>query len=276
MAYPDDFIPELWSTRILENLDKQLVLASPTISQNTYESELSNFGDVVHIQQFNEGTAGAYSGTITYGTPTSTTKTLTINQDVYDAENIDNLDRAQANVDILDGYTRRLAYAIATNYDSYIGTLYSSSTLTVVTWDVGTTDAYTVVRTCRQRLDEANVPDDGQRYLVVRPAGYSALLANSSFIAAATDQGAQRVTTGFVGTILGFRVYMSNNLANTTGNFYKYLYGHPMAIQRAMPYMELKVQPRDTAFAVGIAMRAAYGAVAAHPTAFGDITADET
>ena len=126
-----------------------------------------------------------------------------------------------------------------------------------------------------KQLDEANVPYEG-RWLVVRPAGYANLLRNSNFIASDTEAGAGRVTSGRVGTIAGFDVFISNNLANTTGNFYKYLYGHGMGIQHAIQMNQIEAVRRDAAFATGVRGRVAFGAVAAQPTAFGDITADET
>lgn len=273
MAYPDDFIPEIWSARVLDTLDKNLVF--PRLLSDDYAGELAQGGDVVRIQKFSNVAAAAYSGTVTYGTPASSTVSLTVNQDYYGARNIDNLDRVQANVDLLNGYADRIAYGLRDQVDTYLASLYASSTLANIVWDVGTTDAWTVVTTAMEQLDAANIPYEG-RWLVVRPKGYSNLLRNSNFIASDTDAGAGRVTSGRVGTIAGFDVFISNNLANTTGPYYKYLYGHRMSIQYAIQMLQMQAVVRDAAFATGVRGRIAFGAVAAQPTAFGEITADET
>jgi len=273
MAYPDDFIPELWSARVLDTLDENLVF--PMLFRNDYQGEVANVGDTVHIQKFTDVTANAYSGTVTYATPASSTVTLSINQDVYAAVNVDDLDQVQSNVSLLNGYADRIAFSLASQVDTYLAGLYASSSLTAIAWDVGTTDAWTVVTTAMQQLDEANVPFEN-RWLVVRPKGYVNLLRNSSFIASDTEVGAGRVTSGRVGTIAGFDVFISNNIANTTGNFYKYIYGHGMGVQHAIQMLQIESVKRDAIFATGIRGRIAFGAVAAQPTAYGDITADET
>ena len=67
MAYPDDFIPEIWSARVLDTLDKNLVF--PMLTRNDYQGEVASAGDTVRIQKFTNVSAGAYSGSVTYATP---------------------------------------------------------------------------------------------------------------------------------------------------------------------------------------------------------------
>ena len=112
MAYPDDFIPEIWSTSILDNLKKALVL--PNIVDLTYAGDIANVGDTVRIQGPTQLTAATYTDgvtTVTYGNPSSTTRSLVIDKDYYVSFGVDDLDEVQSNVDLLTLYTRESAYA---------------------------------------------------------------------------------------------------------------------------------------------------------------------
>lgn len=42
----DNFIPEIWSARLLENLTKTLVYGQPTVVNTDYEGEISGLGSV--------------------------------------------------------------------------------------------------------------------------------------------------------------------------------------------------------------------------------------
>ena len=276
MAFPDDFIPELWSGALLDTLDKNLILTG--LTNNRHAGLVQNQGDTVHIQKFTNLTAGTYSGTVTYEAEASSTVTLSLNQDKYVATSLDskNILQAQSDVSLIQGYTDRIFYGLADDIDTYIGSLYAQSTLTAITWDVGTTDPWDAVLTeAAEQLNAANVPQEG-RWIVVRPAGLSALQRSADF-QRASDLGDQILQTGAIGMAAGFRVHMSNNLANTTGNFYQYLYGHPMAITHAIQMAPgVQAIDRDAAFETGLRARIVYGAVAEQTTAFGNIIADET
>lgn len=273
MAYPDDFIPELWSTALLDTLDKSLVLAN--LVNTDYQGNISRVGDTVHIQKPGSISVGTYSGSITYAAPTSTTSTLTISEDQYFAFKVDDLDELQSNVDLLRAYTDRAAYAMADAIDTDIAAEYANAGLTGVSLNVGTDDHYDKLVEAGQQLDEANVPRMG-RFYVVSPKGYADLLKNSNFIHATTE-GDRILRTGEIGTIAGFTVYMSNNLVNTTTNTYAYLYGTRAAITHAR---QLTGAPeairREDEFEWGIRGRLAWGNLVVQPNALGVMTADET
>ncbi len=272
MAYPDDFIPEIWSTTLLDTLDNALVLGAR--ANRNYQGDIQNVGDTVRIQTPGNLTVNTYSGTVTYQTPTSTTQTLLIDQDKYVAFDVDDLDAIQSNIDNVQVYTDRAAFGLADDVDSFIGSLYTAATAGNITFTLATSDAWAdVVVVAAQNLDTNNAPRTG-RWMVVTPAGFAAMLKNSNFIHA-SQLGDTVLRTGMVGVLGGFEIFVSNNLTFVAGtpNSTKALYGHTSGITLAMQMIGTpEAVRRDASFSVGVRARIAYGAKVVQPSVVGVIS----
>jgi len=275
-----NFIPDLWSARLIANLDLATVI---TLGANTnYEGEIRNVGDSVKIQQPGSITVNSYpaSADISYESPTSTTKTLSVDQDKYWAFTVDDLDAVQANVNLVDTYTQRAAVAIAEDVDKYLGSLYASQGAGDVTVDLtaSSVDLYGTFVDAALNLDENNVPRAG-RWAIVTPVVHAALLEDTKFIQA-SDLGDQTVTTGAVGRVAGMDILVSNNLtessSTSTTSVMKCLYGTSDSMTYAR---QLLGQPEalrlEGRFEDAIRGRLAYGAVVVQPDALGTITATQ-
>ena len=59
MAF-SNFIPEIWSARLLEHMDKVHVYAN--LMNRDYEGDIKAYGDTVHINLLGEITINDYSG----------------------------------------------------------------------------------------------------------------------------------------------------------------------------------------------------------------------
>ena len=269
----NNFIPELWSTALLDTLDKGLVLAG--LVNTDYQGNITGQGDTVHVNKVGSVTVAAYTGSLTWQSPSSSQVTLTIDNDYSFSFKVDDLDRVQANVDLLSQYTSRAAYAIADTIDQDIAAEYANAGLADINLDVGTDDFYVKLVTAAQQLDEANVPRMG-RWVAVTPKGYANLLQNSNFIHATTG-GDRVLATGEIGTIAGFTVFMSNNLVTTTTSTYQYMYGTRAAITHAR---QLTAAPEairlEDSFDTGVRGRIAWGNKVVQANALGAIVADET
>lgn len=96
------FIPTIWEARLLAHLDKALVYGN--LCNRDYEGDIRNYGDTVKINQIGNVEVKDYTkGTpITVdeidGTPTE----LHIDQQKYFAFHVDDVDAAQANVNLVD------------------------------------------------------------------------------------------------------------------------------------------------------------------------------
>ena len=270
-----NFIPQIWSARLLENLDNALVIAG--LANTRWEGEIRDVGDRVRIQRPNNVAVRDYPavGPIVYDDPTSTTRTLIVDQDRYWAITFDDLDRVQANIDLVNEYTQRAAYAVADDMDSFLALSYLNAgiTLPMASGD----NFYTVAVEAGQRLDENNVPRAG-RWLLVTPAGHAKLLGTDLFTQA-SDLGDQTVVSGTIGRIAGFDVLMSNNVVIVPGtpDIAQYMFGTRDAITFAR---QLLGQPEalrsEDRFEDRVRGRMAYGSLVVEPQALGVIEADET
>ena len=97
-----DFIPKLWSARLLANLDKKLVFRNAV--NTDYEGEITRFGDSVVINQMGAVTIKDYTGADIAAPDdvTGATQTLLIDQAKYFNFKVKDITKAQANVDLVD------------------------------------------------------------------------------------------------------------------------------------------------------------------------------
>ena len=268
----NNFIPEVWSAQLLTAFRKQHVFGN--LANRNYEGEIRNAGDTVRITTPAAITVGAYTGSVSYQTPTSAQQTLVIDKDRYWGFRLDDVDQAQANVSLMQAYMQEAAYSLADDYDADLASLYASAGLTQIELDVGTSDFYDIMVTAGQYLDEANVPRGG-RWVVMSPKGYADLLQNAQFIHA-TDAGAALIRSGALGMVSGFNVYVSNNLASNEALHKEYMYGTNQAITAAEQVLMTEAQRGPTAFADEVRGRFVYGRKVVRPFSLGVIHADET
>ncbi|MDX3161924.1 hypothetical protein PV369_41865, partial [Streptomyces scabiei] len=205
-----NFVPEIWSSRLLVATRKELVYASPTVVNRDYEGEIAEAGDTVRITSVSRPSIGTYvpgSTTITPEKLTTGQRTLLVDQSKYWAFSVDDVDKRQAKSNLIPAAMSEAAYNLADTIDQYVAGLYTqiqaANFLNLVGSPIDTyttpTDAYNkVLVPLRTKLTKANVPKRG-RYAVVPPEFYASLLLDERFIAAdkaATDEG---LRNGFVG-----------------------------------------------------------------------------
>ena len=193
------FIPKLWSARLLAHLDKAHVVAN--LVNRDYEGEIKAYGDTVKINQIGAITVSDYTKNTDIDDPeelSTTEKVLTIDKQKYFNFQIDDVDAAQVRTSLMDAAMQRAAYALA-------ATLYK-------------TNIYEELIKVKVKLDEKNVPTIG-RFLIIPPDVHGLLLAADLIVGTGGAMAESITKNGFVGTILGFDVYLSNNMGSlTNGN----------------------------------------------------------
>lgn len=124
------FIPTIWEARLLAHLDKALVYGN--LVNRDYEGDIRQQGDTVKINQIADITVRDYKkGTdITIDDVDGTPTTLTISQDKYFAFKVEDVDAAQANVNLVDAAMARASYAMRDVVDQYIASFYASAGVT--------------------------------------------------------------------------------------------------------------------------------------------------
>lgn len=266
-----NFVPELWSAQLITAFRKTHVFNS--LVNRNWEGEIRQFGDTVKIQTPGAIAVGAYSGTVSYETPDSTSQALVIDKDRYWAFQVDDLDAVQANVNLMSTYMQEAAYALADDVDGDLASLYANAGAGNINIDLTDSDVdfYSVAVEAGQKLDEGNVPR-GQRWMVVDPFGYATILKDAKFVHA-TAVADQVIRTGEVGQIAGFSVFVSNNLKTATTK--KYMFGTNQAITMAAQLLNTEAVRRDAAFADGVRGRLVYGRKVVRPAALGTISATQ-
>lgn len=212
-----NFIPDIWSARILTNLSRSAVALG--VCNTDYQGDAS--GGSVKITAITDPTIRTYTGAdITVEDIDDASQQLLLNQKKYFAFYLDDVERAQA-VDggaILSEASNRAAYGLANSMDQYIldvmvsGASASNPDHVIEEFTITKAEgAYNTLVDLSVKLDESDVPPE-QRWAVVTPAFYGLLLKDERFISAGDDAAAATRSNGRVGVAAGLEVYRSNNL----------------------------------------------------------------
>ncbi|MCD7886169.1 MAG: P22 coat protein - protein 5 domain protein, partial [Clostridiales bacterium] len=187
MAF-DNFIPEIWSARLLDHLDNVHVYAS--LMNRDYEGEIRAYGDTVHINQLGNITIQDYDGS-DIADPEELDgeqQNLVIDQAKYFNFQVKDIDNAQSNPKLIDAAMQRASYGINDVVDQYLANLllegcvadnilYTDSTAVTPT----AANAYDYLVDLGTALSEANVPMMG-RWVVVPPWFHALLLKDERFV----------------------------------------------------------------------------------------------
>ena len=230
----DNFIPELWSARLLANLDNTHVFANCV--NRDYEGEIRNLGDTVHIQKFGDITVSDYTKATGVGSPAEpgggSTVALTIDQAKYFNFKVEDIETVQANVNLMEKAMQRAAYAVAEMTDQFIAAMVDDS---AVTFEFGTesapkaltaANAYDTLVDLKVQFNKRNIPTMG-RFVVVPPEFLGLLEKDDRY----TKYDAADVkANGVRGKVAGFDIYESNNVVTKeVGSSPKVLHHHIMA-----------------------------------------------
>ncbi len=261
--YSGNFIPEIWSGKLIENFYDATVLAA--ISNTDYEGEIRSMGDTVNIRTTPEITIRDYvkGQTLTVENPDKPKLQLVIDKGEYFACVEDDVDKVQSDINMMDTWSKdaseRMKIKIdqrvltdllpdiaATNKGATAGEQSASFNLGTsgaplsVTKDGagGTTSVVDLIVDMGTVLDEANAPE-GDRYLVI-PAKMAGLIKKSELKdASLTGDGTSVVRNGRLGMIDRFTIYVSHNLYVDSGK-YSLIAGHKMGFTFASQMTEME------------------------------------
>ena len=215
----DKFIPTIWSARILAALEKQLVYNK--FFNRDYEGEIRDAGATVKIGLVGAPKVKKYTKGSEIEAPdevTVTDETLTIDQADYFNIKVDDVDAAQAKINLLESASSQTGYAFGDVTDQYLagllvagtgGTIGTKAAPKSIT-DAKPEDAYNLLVDLKVALDRQNCPTAG-RVCVVPPEFEGFMLKDSRFVAVATNDSNARLTEGTVYKSAGFEIHVSNN-----------------------------------------------------------------
>jgi hypothetical protein len=269
--YSGNFIPEIWSGKLIENFYDATVLAQ--ISNTDYEGEIKNQGDTVNIRTQPNITIRDYvkGQNLVVENPDKPKLQLLIDKGEYFACVEDDIDKVQSDVKLMDMWSKDASEQMKIKIDQRVLTdmlpdisalnkgatagaksaafnLGTTGSPLTVTKDgaLSTTPVVDLIVDLGTVLDEANCPESG-RYLVI-PARMAGLIKKSELKdASLTGDGTSVVRNGRLGMIDRFTVYMSHNLNVSSGKT-SIIAGHKMGFTFASQMTEMETIRSETTF----------------------------
>lgn len=278
-----NFIPTIWSARLLAHLDKKHVYAA--LVNRDYEGEIKNYGDTVKINQIGDITIQDYQKGKDIADPEDLSgdqTILVIDQAKYFNFAIDDVDKAQVNPKLMDAAMQRAAYGMNDVTDlSLANTMYlaaqnngsnlgSDDSVVVPTKN----DAYDYLVDLSTDLTEKDVPTEG-RWVVVPAWFHGLLLKDNRFVGNGTDYNKALIEGGEVGVAGGFKVWLSNNVPNTEGAKYKIIAGTNAGASYAEQILETKAYSPEKRFADAVKGLHVYGGKVVQPKCLSVLTASK-
>jgi hypothetical protein len=234
--YSGNFIPEIWSAKLIENFYDATVLAA--ISNTDYEGEIKSMGDTVNIRTSPELTIRPYQKgmTLTVERPDKPKIQLLIDQGEYFAAIEDDVDKVQADINLMDTWSKDASEKMKICIDANVLTgmlpdisaLNRGATAGRISGNINlgatgsalalTKDGASSTKSVTEFivdlgtvLDEANCPDS-DRFLVI-PAWVAGLIKKSDLKdASLTGDATSILRNGRLGMIDRFTLYVSHNL----------------------------------------------------------------
>lgn len=275
------FRPTVWSRELLRALEKVHVFTQGIVVNRNYEGEIRAAGDSVKIGAIGEIVIGNYTRNADITDPQDlddAQTTLVIDQQKYFAFQVDDVDAAQANINVMPEAMSRAGYGLANTADQFVAGLMIGSVPTAN--QIGSTvtpetlssaaEAYEYLVDLKVRFDQANVPDDGRRTIICPPWFVGQLLKDDRFVKAATAPAIRdAIVNGFIREVAGMNIVQSNNTRHeTTGTVgeYSWVVGcHPMATSFAEQIIQVEAYRMEKRFADAVKGLHVYGGKVVRP-----------
>ena len=263
--YSGNFIPEIWSGKLIENFYDATVLAA--ISNTNYEGEIRRMGDTVNIRTTPEITIKTYvkGQTLSVENPDKPKIQLVIDKGEYFACIEDDVDKVQADVNMMDTWSKdasermkiKIDQRVLTDILPSISSLNKGASAGRISGniDLGTSgSAIAITKTnvleyivdMGTVLDEANCPES-ERFLII-PAKMAGYIKKSDLKdASITGDSVSVLRNGRLGMIDRFTVYVSHNLSVTSGKF-SIISGHKMGFTFASQMTEMESLRAESTF----------------------------
>jgi hypothetical protein len=269
--YSGNFIPEIWSGKLIENFYDATVLAA--ISNTDYEGEIRQYGDTVNIRTTPEITIRDYvkGQSLTVENPDKPKLQLVIDKGEYFACVEDDVDKVQSDINLMDTWSKDASERMKIKIDQRVLTdilpgisafnkgatageqslsfnLGTTGSPLTVTKDgaSSTTSVVDLLVDLGTVLDEANAPE-GDRFVVI-PAKMAGLIKKSELKdAALTGDSMSIVRNGRLGMVDRFTIYVSHNLSVSSGK-YSIIAGHKMGFTFASQMTNMETIRSESTF----------------------------
>jgi hypothetical protein len=285
------FKGEVWSKVLLGSLPMKTVYAGPMVINREYEGEIAEGNDTVHITSLQDPTVSDYfvDQDLTYEDVQDAGLSFTVDQAKYWAVRINDVDKQQAAGNIQPWMQGRAAYKVGVVADQFLAGKYTSvaaanvlgssaSPLTPAVFGSITSHPadflIQVIIPLQVVLDQNDVPDDGNRYIIVPPWARGLVSQTAGFVMGTAADGStgQIMQKGFFGSLLNFNFMVSRNTVQTVAGgagtgVWAIQAGHNMAITYAEQIIKTEAMRSEKGFRDLVRGLHVYGAKVTHPEA---------
>ena len=263
-----NFIPTIWSENLLTALDQKYIGVAHC--NRDYEGEIKNKGSIVKICGVGEITIDNYTKDTDMSSPqalSDTVQLLTINQAKYFNFQIDDIDKTQCSPKLMDAAVKVAANALANEADKYVYSVAISGngSHSMTYSPVGEKNMLETIIAARQKLYESNVTDSENIIFEVTPA-IASIILNEKLALPSCD--AATLESGYIGSVAGCKIYVSNNLPNYEGggpNDFFCIMRTTRAVAFAEQFSEVEAYRPEKRFADAVKGLHLYGAKVIYP-----------
>jgi len=279
----NNFIPQVWSANLLQNIDEAHVYAQDSVVNRDYEGEIKGAGDTVKINSIGRVTISDYTKNVDHAGPetlTDSQKTLLIDQQKMFNFQVDDIDKAQQTPKVMAEAMRESAYGLARVTDLFLGGFHTGAAAGNLIANDTTPLSVTTAAAAYENLvdlgtllDQQNAPAEG-RSVRIPPWFYALLLKDDRFVrnGVSTDV----LHNAQVGEAAGFTVMKSNNVPATTGAKYKIQASVRQAISFAEQIVSVEGYRPEKRFGDAVKGLHVYGGKLIRPEFLAVLTANRT
>ena len=221
----DVFLGEMWSDAVLEFAQKRMQLRN----QITDFSALATGVDRINIPQVKEDTKRDKSAdsAVTYDANTDTSRTIPLDQHIYEAKRIEDIANVQSNQSLFEVYASSMGYSLAKGVEAYLAGKIQGHTQNLVTLATDDIILPAELRGGLELLLDQNYDyTDGDTFFYANPKAYMNLMGQGDFTESQKRGDAVNpIVSGNVMEIYGMPVYPSTDWSeggvNISGSVFK-------------------------------------------------------
>ena len=214
MSY-NNFIPTIWSDKIQTDRDRNCVAIS--LCNRDFEGAIANVGDTVKINGVLRPTVAQYIKGSTVISPENLgdqSTNMTIDKSDYFAFLIDNIDKQQAQGNIMSAQMQQAAQALAESADSYIYGKYADAGSTIDCTGITSANVLSKIMAAFGYLWDNNVPSNASISIEASSGLMQKILLAKLVHGMPNDTILQNGLQGSIAGLLGSKVFLTNGIYN--------------------------------------------------------------
>ncbi|MEM4709855.1 MAG: phage capsid protein [Candidatus Diapherotrites archaeon] len=268
-----NFVKEVWSARLIQNLYDNMTLYN--LGTTRFDGE-ARYASKVYIHKAIGSVVADYTGSITYAPAQSTRVELPIDKQKYFAFTIPDLvlERTAQDLSLIDLYVGESAMLLAEEAQKEIAKLHASTDIPSGQKIPATVaNLASKLKAAATVMNKNNVPSVG-RWMIVSPE-VNELLLDASIVGTSSYRDAV-LQAGSVPTLYGFQVVVSNAIEVTTGDVHNCLFGTSAGFAFASGVEKVRALELPNSFDIGVSGYLAFGTKVLDSKSIGVLQVDVT